>query len=666
MTIPEVKISDASVRRSGNGAERSVQAADAPAEEINGDVSGFRVAVVMMPFADAFRPSIRMGLTKAIGRRAGFHVDDYYLNLDLAAQIGFAEYESIQYASCMGWAGEWLWSLAAFGSDSNSGDFFAAFPSDAAQIAAGSGKDVPYLKDLRDRVIPEFLEACLGRVDWGSYGAVVLFATGEQLVPQLALARCIKERWPQTATIFNCADMDGEMAMEYMRTFPCADYMLTEEIDLSLPELLRRLAEGRETDDMLGVAARRGDGVSFIGPAPLLQDLDSLPLPDYDTYYEAVKRYGLDDFKSCQGVPDWRYSIGAIPIEGSRGCWWGEKSRCNFCGFLATKQPYRRKTPERMLAEIDELSARYGRRDFTAMQLILDTRQIKGIFEPLGERDESYRFFSCLKTNLSRNQVRAISKGGLRYAMPGIENLNTHILKLMRKGVTRLQNVNLMRWCDYYHINLAWCLLYGFPGELPEDYADQLTTIRLITHTQPPLDYLRIRLDRYSCYFQTDGLFPTAWRKPAAPYDYLFPAYVDKEATAYFFDYEPGDGILPDEAHTETRAAVMSWQDAWYSGRRPTLTYRRSGSDITIQDTRFGNSNPRSYTLPEPDADIYEAFSSDPRTPAQACATLASVCSSDLDVDTVTATCDGLCDAGLMIFEAGKYLSLAIPADPEF
>ena len=45
-----------------------------------------------MPFAPALRPSIQVGLLKAIARRAGFPVDDHYFNVALAAQLGWRAY----------------------------------------------------------------------------------------------------------------------------------------------------------------------------------------------------------------------------------------------------------------------------------------------------------------------------------------------------------------------------------------------------------------------------------------------------------------------------------------------------------------------------------------------------------------------------------------------
>jgi ribosomal peptide maturation radical SAM protein 1 len=620
-----------------------------------------------MPFSYVFRPSIQIGLLKAIVRRAGFPVDDYYPSIQLADELGYELYEEIQRAPRGLNVGEWLFSVAAFGDESNREDFFAEFPDEAFRLEAAAGKDAAYLTDLRERFIPEFIERCLAHVDWGSYSVVGFTSTFQQHVASLALARRIKARFPHVKIVFGGANVDGEMGLEYVRAFDYIDYAVSGEADEVFPELLKRLAEGRETDDIVGIVARRGDSVSFIAPAEPIRDLDSLPTPDFDTYVDAARRFRLVDQAKALNDPEHEFELKAWPFEGSRGCWWGQKSHCMFCGLNGTGISYRSKSPERLRAELAELRARYGRTVFSACDNILDMKHIGELFGELADGGEGYEFFYCTKANLTREQVRTLARGGLRVIFPGIESLSTNILKLMHKGATKLHNVNVLKWSTYYGITPMWNILYGFPGEKPADYADELETLRLITHLAPLLQCNPISLDRFSPYFSDSELFPTKWQRPNVSYRYVYPPYVDMEKAAYSYDYEAAGGVLPDEAHAETQQFVQLWKGAWKSAKRPALTYRRIGPDILIDDTRNGNIRPRSYTLTGPDADIYEALDSAPRTPSQICATLSSIrAGSQIDEDSVAVACDEFCDAGLMIGEADKYLSLAMPAEPEF
>src|ERR1051325_9480478 len=74
-----------------------------------------RVALVNMPFAAAHRPSIQCGLLKAGLARAGHQVDVFYLNLELAAELGQEAYRNFVDLRSDHLLGEWLFSAAAFG-----------------------------------------------------------------------------------------------------------------------------------------------------------------------------------------------------------------------------------------------------------------------------------------------------------------------------------------------------------------------------------------------------------------------------------------------------------------------------------------------------------------------------------------------------------------------
>jgi ribosomal peptide maturation radical SAM protein 1 len=630
-------------------------------------VRNYRVALVTMPFACCFRPSIQLGHLTAIVRRAGFPVDDHHLNMDLAAKLGFDVYDAVAGDAYIGFNGEWLSSVAAFGEDSNRGDFFSAFPEELVRIEAIAHKDVAYLNDLRDRAVPQFIDDCVDRIDWASYSAIGFASELQHIVAGLALARRIKEKYPHITIILAGGNMAGEMGREYVRAFPYVDYGVSGDGNLVFPELLTRLAEGCDATDVPGVVARQGDRISFLGPAPPVRDMDCLPIPDYYPFFDAAMRCGLDRHIASIEDPERRSLQCGIPIQDSRGCWWAERSHCTFCSACGADVTFSSKSSERILAEIEELSKRHGSKYISIQHCILDLKFIKGVFEPLGMRGEDYLLSCCLRASLTRDQLRVLARGGLRASVPGVESVNSRLLKLMRKGVTKLQNINLLKWCRYYDIGLFWHLLHGFPGEKIEDYADQLATLRLITHLPPALDCPRIRLDRFSPNFDDEQLFPTEWRRPSAAYNYIYPAHVNVEEIACFYDYGPAGNVLPDEALQETVDFVSTWRSAWSANRRPSLTYRYTRSEVLIDDTRFGQDAPRSYRLCGADADIYEAFSSAPRTAAQVCAALASECPElDIDEDSVRFICEDLCEAGLMVGESGKYLSLAIPADPEF
>ena len=97
--------------------------------------------------------------------------------------------------------------------------------------------------------------------------------------------------------------------------------------------------------------------------------------------------------------------------------------------------------------------------------------------------------------------MRALRAAGVSEIQPGIESFSDRVLELMRKGVSALQNIQLLKWCAELGVRPYWNVLWGFPGEPPEDYARMAEIVPLLTHLAPPIGFGGLRLDRFSPNF---------------------------------------------------------------------------------------------------------------------------------------------------------------------
>jgi ribosomal peptide maturation radical SAM protein 1 len=610
-----------------------------------------------MPFGcDQAVPSIQLGLLQAIAKKAGFPTDTYPLYLDLAQRLSPEVYAAAgTYRRHL--TGEWLFSVAAFGPQAHGPDdvYFRAFPPDGFQQEVQ--KDVAYLSSLRHEILPRFIDDCLSLTDWGQYRVVGFSSCFQQNVASLALARRIKERYPAVTILFGGANVEGEMGPEHVRAFPFLDFVVVGEGDEVFPALLRRLAAGQDPGDLPGVASRGPQGVRFAGQAPPVRDLDALPVPTYDDYFRRAQNLGL----LKPGQLPW-----TLPFESSRGCWWGARRHCTFCGLNGLGMAYRAKSPDRLLAELAELSRRHQACRFTAVDNILDLKYVREVFARLQEARTDYELFYEVKANLTREQIRGLYRAGVRVIQPGIESLSSHVLRLMRKGCTMLQNIRLLKWCAYYGITASWNLIWGFPGETEEDYRQELEVLQRLSHLQPPTNGpTRIGLDRFAPYFFDRARFPVEDVRPQASYGYIYPAHVDLEKLAYFFDYRMGQ-TTAEEAHRQTRACVDEWQRRWQSGRRDTLVYRRTPHAVLIDDRR-GPGQGRLHTCRGPWALAYEFCSETMRTAAQVAEHLGAAPDGfGVSEETIAAALEDFCRKGLMLGEDGQYLSLALPVNPNW
>ena len=674
-------------------------------------VDTFRVALVCMPFATALVPSIQVGLLTAIAEQAAFPTDAYHLNLNLAASLTPEVYEPLCFHRGH-MTGEWLFSVAAFGEEAQEDDeqYFQTFPKEIAWIKK-QGKDAAFLSSLRHEILPRYINDCLETVDWGRYSVVGFSSTFQQNVASLALARRIKERFPMVKVVFGGANFEGEMGPEYVRAFPFIDYAVVGEGDIAFPALLRFLVgckgesvveadfvpdtswpedaeqgarrrvaymparstpyEDGPTQSVLlealqsslptlgimedvppGVVMRTANGTAFSSQARPVRNMDALPTPNYDEYFERAKHLGLTARR-------------IIPFESSRGCWWGQKHHCTFCGLNGYGLAFRAKTPKRVFDELSVLARKHRISYFEAVDNILDLKYLKDFFTTIAETRTDYQFFYEVKANLTHEQIRTLYRGGVRSIQPGIESLSSHVLQLMRKGCTMLQNVRLLKWCHYYNVSVGWNLIWGFPGETLEDYLQEREVLKLITHLHPPRGYSRIWLERFAPYFTDRDLFPIHDIQPEASYRYVYPPQVALDRVAYFFDYRM-EQTVPDNIHEETRDLVEEWQRHWNANSPDTLVYRRTHDALFIDENR-GSRRRFSYVFDGPTALMYEYCSETMQTISALVEFLETALGwPRFTSDDVHRALEEFCRLGLMLTEDGKYLSLAIPVNPNW
>ncbi len=267
--------------------------------------------------------------------------------------------------------------------------------------------------------------------------------------------------------------------------------------------------------------------ILFGGNGPMVTRLDELPSPDYGDYFDQFAKSRFED--------GWQP---AVFFESSRGCWWGERMHCTFCGLNGSTMTYRSKSAARVVDELAQLAAAHPDSDILVVDNILDMDYFKTVLPQLAERRLDLKLFYETKSNLKKEQVRLLRAGGVRQIQPGIESFSNGVLKLMRKGVSALQNIQLLKWCAELGVEPVWNLLWGFPGEPQDEYARMAALVPLLSHLPPPGAAGPLRLDRFSPNFtQADALGFTDVQ-PLAPYRHVYPLPAAAVANlAYYFSF---------------------------------------------------------------------------------------------------------------------------------
>lgn len=534
-----------------------------------------RVALVNMPFFTVYHPSIGLGLLKSALTRNEVSCDVLNLNIDCADWIGLSDYNAISHTFTSAYnaqIGEWLFSRSLFG---------AAAPDPERYIQEilieRCGRHLPRdfirrLPHLRSR-IEEFLLNHAVKIDWEKYDIVGFATSFQQTTGCLAMAKLLKTRHPDVITVMGGANCEGEMGLTLLRAFTFIDAVFSGEADHTFPHFVRTVSSGQDLGKVDGVFHRLGGAICEPrNPIKPVDDLDQLPYPNYDDYFDQLKRSSLWPEISGPHSPQ-------VIVETSRGCWWGTKQHCTFCGLNGSSMAFRSKSAERALKEFKYLHQRY-RCFLQVVDNILDLQYIKTLFPRLAEESLGIQLFYETKVNLSKEQLRVLQSSGVIALQPGIESLNTNVLQLMRKGCTSLQNVQFLKWCKELGIEAGWNFIWGFPNEDEADYESMCDLVDRIRHLAPPMAVNKLQLHRFSPYFSAREAMGITNIRPHPSYFHIFPLPGDViSGLAYYFTFDYIDGRNPRSYAGGVIRKLREWQQA---EGKSYLMYVDDGDTLTI------------------------------------------------------------------------------------
>jgi ribosomal peptide maturation radical SAM protein 1 len=614
------------------------------------------VVLVSMPFGSMFTPSMGLSLLKGSLNRAGIPSRVLYFTLPFARRVGRDFYCRVGEDGIPGireLAGEWIFSGALFG-DTEAGR--RAYVTDVLRNRRGwvTARDRPVPPATVNRILRArdqvhgFLDECVDRIARIAPRLVGFTSVFQQQAASLALASRLREALPDATIILGGGNCEGVMGSEVARQFRFLDGVFSGEADLVFPEIARRAIAAEPIAGIPGLKTASDAEREFLtrsfSNAPPVRNMDDLPRADFTDFFEQFNatRYG-------------RHWQPRVFFETSRGCWWGEKQHCTFCGLNGSTMAFRSKSWQRALDELAELVERYPDSDIQVVDNILDMRYFNDLLPAIAARGLKTELFFETKSNLRKDQLRALKRASVADIQPGIESFGDAVLALMRKGVTGLQNVQLLKWCLEIGVTPHWNLLWGFPGEPADDYAWTARLMPLISHLRPPTFFGGIRLDRFSPNFAQAETLGFVDVEPLAAYRHVYPLPDEAVANlAYHFSFRYREPRDVDAYMRPVLAALRRWRR---SSAQSALFFADTGEHLVIIDLRPA-ARALVTILTGLDRRLYLAC--DAATDVRR---LAEVAAASPDAAVIAATerrLAGLIERGLMIRSGHRCLALAV------
>jgi radical SAM superfamily enzyme YgiQ (UPF0313 family) len=245
------------------------------------------------------------------------------------------------------------------------------------------------------------------------------------------------------------ASFQPEEALEH------GEYCLVGEAEQSLPMLVDALNGTRALDDVPGLVWRKNGAIVRNPAARPIDDLDSLPFPDYSLLDMGRRRMGA-------------FLLGGsiVPIQTSRGCPYD----CSFCSVTGMfGKRYRFRSTASVITELERYHA--GQLFFFYDDnFAANTRHTRELLQAIIDRKFGFQWSTQVRADIARNPelLDLMYQAGCRTVFIGFESVDPRALAEMKKG----QSVDEMRFAvrelRRRGIHVHGMFVFGFDADTPE------------------------------------------------------------------------------------------------------------------------------------------------------------------------------------------------------
>ncbi len=615
------------------------------------------VCFVSMPISDITMPSMALSLMKSCLTLAGISSTIEYEHLQFAHQLGLQHYFTIALARNDFYVGEMVFARAAH--DGKTLRSLAEYIEWMKTIRLPWGFALPeeipvaevWLSSLErwQQIAEEFIEEAAARILAHHPKIVALVSMFQQTNANIALARRLKkEKNPPIVVVggSNCMGDLGAALIEYIEAY---DYVFIGEADEIFADVCGRLLKDGEIPPEelpYGMMSRRSPRPKTVMHR-VTKDMESLPIPDFDDYFRTFHAL-FPGAKKAHFL-----------VEGSRGCWWGQRTPCTFCGLNGPARNYREKTTKRLVDEIEVLAHKYPDAEFCVFtDSILSHTHMKELPAALKARGLHLKIFCEIKSNTTEEDLARLAEAGFYQIQPGLESLQDDVLRIMNKGCRAIRQIETLKSCRAHGLLMSWNLLCGFPGEKEEYFSEMAELLPKVMHYPAPNQFIHIIFQRYGEYTENPEKYGLRLQ-PARCYDYIFPDKDFIQRSAYVFEPVDEDELKlcwnvgnRGEGYRRMRKLVDQWiQERWSLQR---LDMEDTGTTIGIYDMR-DIAKHAVYHLDGLRAGLYRAC----RAVRQEESLLTEFSESHGE-DEVREALEWLCGENLMVHIGHEYLALAV------
>lgn len=561
------------------------------------------VTLISMPWTTVMEPSLGLGILRAVLDAAGIPARVEHRNLELLRWLTPTTYIALTNVFALN---DFLFSATL--DPQVTPRQLRHLRGQTQHLLAGGSIDertnggvdgvMRKLLALRNETIPRWLDAIADDVARSDATLVGFSCMFDQTIASAALAQRIRERAPGPLLALGGYAVRPPTGEAVMSAFPWIDAICVGEGERVIVELARASAGLQSLTSVPGILVRERGNVHLTVPAPAIT-MDEVPVPNYDDFFT--------DVASLSNEHHIDVDVTRLPVENSRGCWWGAVHHCVFCGIHDDDLAFRTRSAQRVMETLDTLATRHGIHQFRFADYILPHTYHKTLVSELIRRGAPYEITCEVKANFTAERFARLAAAGFSDVQPGVESFSTAVLKRMDKGVAAIQNVHTLLLGRRYGVHIDYNLLYGLPGDRESEYEEMLRQLPRLVHLDPPDTRLEVQITRYAPLQTNPARFGLTHTPHAIAYEVVFSrAYLERsgfdlDAYCYYFERPFENPPRLERLFRRIDRLVDEWRSTQRQ-RMPALWYLPIVDGLQIIDSR--TLSQQVYTIDERSAAV--------------------------------------------------------------
>lgn len=312
-----------------------------------------------------------------------------------------------------------------------------------------SGFEVKIVDNL---VYPDYEKTILRETE-GALCLGISVLTGPHIGAAIQVSKAVKKLRPDVPIVFG--GWHSSLATEQTLRESFVDAIVRGQGELTLLELVQRIAGGQDWRGVRGLSFKDGDGQIIHEPERPVANINDLPMPAYHLADPGV-------YAAVSGTRQLAYT-------SSVGC----PYQCNYCtDQVFYKRRFNGYRIERVLNDLTELVPRYKIEHvpFFDSNFLVDRKRAVAIAKGIVESGIKFQWDFQTSTDflalMSEDDVRLLAESGVHHIGFGTESASQEVLEMMNKRFQHVeQMVETARKTNLAGIHVVFNIILGYPEE---------------------------------------------------------------------------------------------------------------------------------------------------------------------------------------------------------